>query len=144
VRFWDASAILPLVVLEISTPELAEARVDDPDVAVWWATEVECESALARGEREGALTPAEAALARERLEALKERWIEVEPSEPLRRAARRLLRTHPLRAGDALQLAAALVAAEADPATLELVTVDAPLAAAARREGFAVTPQQQV
>ncbi len=123
---------------------MLEEHGRDPEVVVWWATEVECESGIARGEREGLLTGAEGTLARERLEELRERWVEVEPAEPQRKAARRLLRTHPLRAGDALQLSAALVAAEADPVTLELVTLDDRLADAARREGFQVVPQQQV
>jgi hypothetical protein len=65
-------------------------------------------------------------------------WQEISPSELVRRTARRLLRLHPLRAADALQLAAANVAGENDPSTLELVTVDGRLADAARREGFAV------
>lgn len=123
---------------------MLEEHGRDPEVVVWWATEVECESGIARGEREGLLTGAEGTLARERLEELRERWVEVEPAEPQRKAARRLLRTHPLRAGDASQLSAALVAAEADPVTLELVTLDDRLAEAARREGFHVVPQQQV
>ena len=45
---------------------------------------------------------------------------------------------HPLRAADALQLAAAFLAAERRPASLELVTLDDRVAAAARKEGFAV------
>jgi predicted nucleic acid-binding protein len=45
---------------------------------------------------------------------------------------------HPLRAADALQLGAALFAADGDPQSLELVTLDRRLADAARREGFPV------
>lgn len=52
--------------------------------------------------------------------------------------ARRLLRVHALRAADALQLAAAIAASEADPASLDLVMLDEQLAEAARREGFPV------
>ena len=48
----------------------------------------------------------------------------------------RFLRVHPLRAADALQLAAAFAAAECRPAPLEVVTLDERLAAAAQREGF--------
>jgi len=59
-------------------------------------------------------------------------------STSLRRTAERLLRTHPLRAADSLQLASALVAADHDPTTLEVVCLDARLATAARREGFKV------
>jgi uncharacterized protein len=43
---------------------------------------------------------------------------------------------HPLRAADALQLAAAVVAAERDPPSLEFVSLDDRLLEAASREGF--------
>jgi len=56
----------------------------------------------------------------------------------LRDAARRLLRVHDLRAADALQLAAALAAAEGRPMTLTLLCLDDRLGAAAEREGFPV------
>ena len=62
----------------------------------------------------------------------------IRPSERVRQRALRLLRVHPLRAADALQLAAALVAASEEPADLELVSSDARLSAAARQEGFVV------
>jgi uncharacterized protein len=51
----------------------------------------------------------------------------------------RFLRVHPVRAADALQLAAAFVAAERRPASLEVITFDDRLAVAARKEGFVVT-----
>lgn len=121
-----------------------EERDGDPDMVVWWATEVECESAVARIQREGIVSPQEAEVARQRLEDLGDLWQEVEPGERQRRTARRLLRTHALRAADALQLSAALVAAEGEPAGLEFLTLDDRLADAARREGFRVRPQQQV
>jgi predicted nucleic acid-binding protein len=114
----------------------------DRRMVVWWVTEVECVSAVARRERAGETSGVEEALAR--LDALSENWDEVEPSVPLRRVARRLLRTHALRAADALQISAALSASAGDPSTLELLTLDDRLAAAARREGFQVVPQQQV
>ena len=43
---------------------------------------------------------------------------------------------HPLRAADALQLAAAFVAAERGPSSLQVVTLDERLADAMRKEGF--------
>jgi hypothetical protein len=45
---------------------------------------------------------------------------------------------HALRTADSLQLAAALIATNHDPATLEIVCLDARLATAAQREGFKV------
>jgi len=107
-------------------------------MCVWWATEVECVSALASLEREGALRETATTVALERLDRLAESWNEVQPVVAVRGTARRLLRVHTLRAADALQLGAAVVAAEGQPASLEIVTLDERLAAAARREGFAV------
>ena len=43
-------------------------------------------------------------------------WHQVDPSDAIREAAVRFLRVHPLRAADALQLAAAFVVAERRPA----------------------------
>jgi predicted nucleic acid-binding protein len=48
------------------------------------------------------------------------------------------LRFHRKGAADALQLAAAFVAAERRPSSLELITLDDRLAAAAGKEGFAL------
>lgn len=110
----------------------------DPDVFVWWATEVECVSALARLEREGSLDGPSMVDAVERLVALAHAWQEVQPTGRLRQNANRLLRVHALRAPDALQLGAALVAAEDQPASLRFVTLDDQLAQAAQREGFTV------
>jgi uncharacterized protein len=110
----------------------------DSAMLVWWGSEVECVSALARLERDGALNPQATARALERLHQLADAWHEVDPSDAIREAAIRFLRVHPLRAGDALQLAAAFLAAERRPVSLEMITLDDRLAAAARKEGFAV------
>jgi uncharacterized protein len=137
-RYWDSSAIIPLTVTEASTDAMRAIAEEDPVMCVWWATEVECVSALARLERDGALTDTATTAAVERLDLLAESWNEVQPVAAVRSAARRLLRVHALRAADALQLAAAVVAAEGQPASLVVVTLDERLAAAARREGFTV------
>lgn len=105
---------------------------------VWWGSEVECVSAVSRLERDGELTPPAATLALERLRRLAAGWHEVDPSDAIRETAARFLRVHALRAADALQLAAAFLAAERRPASLEVVTLDERLAAAARKEGFIV------
>jgi hypothetical protein len=52
--------------------------------------------------------------------------------------AHRLLEAHPLRAADALQLAAALIGVFDRPAGFDFVTFDGILGAAAEREGFSV------
>jgi uncharacterized protein len=137
-KFWDSSAIVPLCVEEDATDRLLALVDKDPEVAIWWATPVECASALARLEREEALTPAEAAEAFRRLDLLARSWFEIEPHDELREVARRLLRVHPLRAGAALQLAAAYLAAERRPPTLEVITLDDRLRQAGLKEGFRV------
>ena len=138
-RFWDASAIVPLLMTEVATKALQRHAGTDPAMLVWWASEVECASAIARLERDGALDAAAVNEAFDRLKRLGEGWHEVEPSDAVREAAVRFLRVHPLRAADALQLAAAFVAAERRPSSLEIVTLDERLAAAARKEGFVLT-----
>jgi uncharacterized protein len=138
VRFWDSSAIVALLIDEATTERVRATAQDDPVMLVWWATEVECVSAVARLERQGDLASQATQEALERLDALAEGWNEVQPLETAKRVARRLLRVHNLRAADALQLAAAVVAAEGDAATLEIVTLDDRLADAARREGFEI------
>lgn len=141
-RFWDSSAVVPLLVEERTTAATLEEFERDPELLVWWGTELECVSALARQEREGALSAHSVVTALERLDALSLAWREVLPVARVRQTATRLLRVHPLRAGDALQLAAAVVGAESLPATLPLVTLDERLAQAAQREGFAVVSPQ--
>jgi predicted nucleic acid-binding protein len=138
-RFWDSSAIVPLIVGDASTEAMQAVAEKDPVMCVWWATEIECVSALARLEREGALTDTATTAALERLDLLAEAWNELQPVVAVRGAARRLLRVHALRGADALQLAAAVVAAEGLPSSLDIVTLDRRLAAAARREGFSVS-----
>ncbi len=59
----------------------------------------------------------------------------------VRLIAQRLLRLHPLRAADSLQLAAALLACEHRPQGWQFVCLDARLSLAAEREGFNVIGQ---
>jgi len=138
VKFWDSSAVVPLLVADAPTRSVQALALSDSAMLVWWGSEVECVSALARLERDGALDPQAMMLAVRRLKQLAAGWHEVDPSDALREAAARFLRVHPLRAADALQLAAAFLAAERRPASLEIVTLDNRLAAAAQKEGFAV------
>ena len=138
-KFWDASAIVPLVMKEEATARLQKLALADTAMLVWWGTEVECASAISRLEREGLLEEAASTDAFDRLRQLSHAWHEVEPGDAVREAAVRFLRVHPLRAADALQLAAAFIAAERRPPSLEVMTLDERLAAAARKEGFVLS-----
>ena len=137
-RFWDSSALLALLVEEPAREAMVTRVEEDPQLLVWWGTPVEMVSALARREREDVLGPEELAASQAVIRQLARAWHEVLPTEVVRRTAQRLLRTHPLRAADSLQLAAALVACGQDASTLEWVCLDERLNAAARREGFTV------
>jgi uncharacterized protein len=51
-RFWDASAVVALLVHEAATNAMISLAVEDPTMLVWWGTQVECVSAIARLERD--------------------------------------------------------------------------------------------
>lgn len=138
-RFWDSSAVVPLLVEERAGPSLMDLLEADSAMIVWWGTPAECVAAIARRERDGSLAPADATRAMARLRTLAAAWSEVVASEPVRQAATRLLRVHPLRSADSLQLAAAVVAADGSPGALPFVCMDDRLGVAAEREGFMVT-----
>jgi predicted nucleic acid-binding protein len=111
---------------------------EDSQILAWWGTLVEIASAVARREREGIINAEEVGAVLGVARRLAESWHEIVPSDSVRRTAERLLRAHPLRAADSLQLAAAVIAADHDSTSLEFVCLDARLASAARREGFSV------
>ena len=137
-KFWDSSAVLPLLVRETTSVSVTDLLKSDATMFVWWATDVECTSALARLERIGDLTPAGLSDALKRLQALSSAWYIVQPVDSVKEVARRLLRVHPLRAADSLQLAAAVTAAKGRPSDVDFVCLDSRLASAAQKEGFCV------
>lgn len=97
---------------------------------------VEVGSAIEHRAREGALDRAARAQALGNLQSLRESWTEIVAIGSVVERALRLLASHPLRAGDAMQLAAALVACEDRPASHVFVCNDERLAATASLEGF--------
>lgn len=138
-RFWDSSAVVPLLVEQPASGRVRALAKANPLMSAWWGTRVECVSAVSRLERmERRIDLDQVALAMRRLDRIAGNWIEIDPSESVRGTALRLLRVHNLRAGDALQLAAALAASEDFPGTLEFVCLDDRLSIAAMREGFRV------
>lgn len=137
-KFWDTSALVPTFVDEPASARIRAALADDPNVVVWWATIVECVSAISRRERAEANGSTKARRAYRSLERLSSAWSEIPPSSALRDDAQRLVRVHDLRAADALQLAAARAASDDSPETLPFVTLDERLSLAASREGFPV------
>ena len=137
-RFWDTSAPIPLFVAEHSTAKVERQLQEDPEVVVWTLTRVELLSAFARRRRAEPSASRRLAAARREVVSAWDHWSEVTAVEVVLRHAERIVETHPLSAADALQVGAALVAAEGFPATLEFVTLDRKQAVAAEQEGFRV------
>jgi uncharacterized protein len=140
VKFWDTSAIVPLLVIEPGTGTAKSILTGDSSVVVWWGTRTECVSALSRQIRDGTLRIEEERQARRVLQQLADAWSEVQPSELLRGTAERLLAVHALRAADALQLAAALHWCQRQPMNRDLVSSDTRIRDAAYKEGFTILP----
>lgn len=138
--FWDSSALIPLLVSVSRSTLLAGLVADDKEATIWWGTPLECHSAIHRRHREQPLAPAVMAGAIERIRTVVEHADTVSPSDELRRRAARLLAVHPLRAADALQLAAALLWCEEQPHAEGFVSLDVKLRDAALKEGFTVLP----
>lgn len=137
-RFWDTSALVPLVFDEPATEAMTALVAEDPDVVVWMFTSVELLSMIARIERSSAgLDDLLSGVRRDALERVR-RCYNVTMVDTVRQRAERLVGVHALSAADALQLAAALIVSREQPETLEFVTLDKVLARAARLEGFPV------
>lgn len=140
-RFWDASALIPLCLNEPRTARLRKVTEENPAIVAWWGTPVECYSAFARLRRDGILTRADEDQAGHVLTRLAAAWTEIQPGRDIREGAARVLLLHPLRAGDSLQLAAALLWARGRGTPGHFVCLDQRLRDAAQREGFLVIPE---
>jgi predicted nucleic acid-binding protein len=139
--FWDASAVVPLLAPDQPrAAELAAVLEVDGSVVVWWATGVECESAIVRAQRAGRMSDERVTSARAQLAMFAESWDEVPPSDSIRETAVRLLRRHQLSGADALQLAGALAWCGDRPAGQRFCCLDQRLSTAALAEGFDVLP----
>jgi predicted nucleic acid-binding protein len=141
VRFWDSSALVPLVVEQPASSEAERWLAADAVVVTWTLTPVELVSALRRLLREGVLAERAVREAEELVRDLTGRAHVVGDVERVKTVAARLLRVHALRAADALQLGAALAWTDGHPEAAILHTFDRRLAEAASREGFRVLPE---
>ena len=137
VAFWDTRALIPLCVRQRQTAP-ASALYVSYGIAVWWATPVEIRSGLARLERMNDINPAQFLAGKQRGQSLAKIWDVVAPSTTILDRAYSLLELYPLRAADALQLAAALDYFEDSPKRKVFITADQRLADAARQSGFSV------
>jgi predicted nucleic acid-binding protein len=133
--FWDASALVPLCVIQGITPSVISLYKSYPAV-VWWGTPVEIASALARLVRTREISSNEWAKARQVAMALADEWSVIQPSNALRDHATRLVDRYDLKAADATQLAAALDWCENAPRGEIFLTADQKLRETAVLSGF--------
>ena len=138
--FWDSSALLPLIIQEETSAELIRLQNESSSLLIWTLTPIEVISALTRLERMGQISSEGLEKALEHWELLRAGLHVVKELEPVKQRAIRLLKTHPLRAADSLQLAAALVAFSDNPQGQNFVCLDGRLSQAAKKEGFKVLP----
>src|ERR1035441_2839697 len=105
--FWDTSALVPLCVQQIKTNP-ANVLFTRYGITVWWATPVEIMSGLTRLERMNEIRQDQFQVGEQFGLSLAKIWDTVDPSAPILARAYSLLQIYPLRAADALQLAAAI------------------------------------
>jgi antitoxin (DNA-binding transcriptional repressor) of toxin-antitoxin stability system len=55
-KFWDRSALAPLLAAEPVSKAILALYTQDPEAVVWWSTPVECASAIDRLERDESLS----------------------------------------------------------------------------------------
>jgi predicted nucleic acid-binding protein len=137
--FWDTSALVPLCVQQSASKAFRRLVGEHRRIVVWWGTPVEIRSALARLQREKAITPDGLAQTLERFNLLRRSWAEVLPTDRLRALAEVLPERHGVRAPDAFQLAAALIWCNEKPKKRPFVCPDQKLAASAEAAGFSVS-----
>lgn len=139
-NFWDSSAIVALLVQQPGSSAAGQALAEDDEMVVWWGTRLECAAALFRLIRGEAISVDDGKRALTGLSALASAWAEVDPSATVRERAQLLVAKHPLKAADALQLAAAILALSPGRQEDGFVCLDRQLSSAARAERLHVVP----
>jgi predicted nucleic acid-binding protein len=137
-RFFDSSAIVAAYAKQPESPKVRRLLAREA-TAVSRLSEVETVSAFSRLARDAAISWDQRVAAIEAFLTDLETWEIVEVTLQVTAEARSILRVHPLRAADAIQLASALVLQSRIGTPLDaFVAFDARLLAAARAEQLTV------
>lgn len=137
-RYWDASALVPLVIAEPGTEAARRWLAEDEHIVTWAWTRTEIVSAVERRTREGLLSRSQRRTVLDELDTLARAWDEVIEVLAVRARANALLARHPLRAADAGQLGAALLIQEQLSTPFSFVCLDRRLSSAAELESLRV------
>jgi len=134
--FFDTSAIVPLCVAQPTSQKARQAYRNFHRQIVAWTALIEATGAIYRAVRLGGLSKSNAKRALDRLAQLEKRWTEIMATDRVRELAIDALQTYDLRAGDAIQLASAMVWCKEKPRNRSFVCFDHRLAEAGRSAGF--------
>ena len=137
-RYWDASALVPLIVSQSDSRLAREWLAEDDHIVTWVWTRAEIVSAIERLTREGKISRWQRRATLDAFHGLADRWDEVTDILAVRSRALRLLGRHPLRAVDAGQLGAATLIQEQGAGQLSFMCFDRRLALAAEQEGLRI------
>jgi predicted nucleic acid-binding protein len=143
-RFWDTSAVIPLISEEATPDVLNDLLREDRETSAWWGTWPECAVAISRFKRESIFDEESEEKARAALDTLAADWTEIEPTDDILLSVSLLSQDHPLKTADMLQLAAALRRCEGATSDAEFVCPDDRLRQAAWDEGFSVLHGEEV
>jgi uncharacterized protein len=138
--FFDASAVVPLCLAQTSSQMARRHYRTFSRQVVATTTLIEAASAVYRAVRLGLLAPTRVKSAMERLSQLDKRWTEIELTVGARNLGVAMLAHYDLRAGDAVQLASALIWCKEQPRNRPFVCFDHRLAASAAQAGFDIIP----
>jgi predicted nucleic acid-binding protein len=136
IRYFDASALVKRYVEEPSS-EIVRQGMREAILTTSRLSEVEVTSALVRRWRQGDLTQEALDRTLDALQADLRSLNLIEPVAEITALAGTLLRRHPLRAGDALQLASSVYLQRKVRGKLEFWAFDQRLNEAAAKEGLA-------
>ena len=142
-RYWDSSALVPLLVEEASSDALRLLLQDDDNLVTWSWTQTEVVSAIERRCRESNHFRSQRREIMADFSSFASFWYKFSEMPEIQSRAAELLARYPLRAADAGHLAAALIYRKRSNEPLEFVCLDKRLAHAAEQEGFRVVLPDQ-
>ncbi|MCC5844532.1 MAG: type II toxin-antitoxin system VapC family toxin [Verrucomicrobia bacterium] len=134
--YWDSSALVTLFVEQAVSLKYRKIHARNPQVVTAWHAVPECASAFCRLRREGFLTETQLSEVLIRLQSQSAHWLILASGTRLEQVTLRVLRLHPLRAMDAIHLAAACLIRGETVSTMNFLSEDNRLLEAAAKEGF--------
>jgi predicted nucleic acid-binding protein len=137
-KYWDASALVPLLVNESRSLDAKSLLAQDNDIVTWSLSHVEVVSAIERRARDGTVSSSVRIGLIGKAHRMFQGIHQVEDLVRVQSGCFSLLARYPLRSADAQQLSAALILANGQPQAVDFVCFDDRLADAASREGFIV------